>query len=163
MSPLLRVSSRQVWGARLTHRSRHWHDTQTRADVRKSHRAVFHVNVVPHSQEVSTARQAECAGAVVCSAGVVSFSCPPVYPSILTKRHARSTLPSMSLTPSIARREIADVTSELRRVPRWSCVFLTRRFFAQFFVGCVSPPPLCLGGMRTGGVPPNFSSIVSFH
>ena len=115
-------------------------------------------------KQSSMVRQAECAGAVACFAGAVPFSFPPFFPLSLTKWHARFTLPSLSLTPSIAIKDVAEVTSEFRRVPRWSCVFPTRHFFAQFFVGCVSLPPLCFGGTRTGGNPhPDLSSLVLFH
>ena len=146
VTPLLRVFSCRVWGARLTHRSRHRHVTQTRAALRHLHRAVLHINVGPHSQQASTARQAKCTGAVVCSADAVPFSFPPFSPSSFTERHTWFTLLSPSLTTYIDRGDVADVTSEFRRVPRWSCVFPTRRFFAQFCEGCTSPPPLVLGG-----------------
>ena len=151
VSPVISVPSRHVWGAQLTHRSRHRNVTQTRAALRHSHRAVLHIDVGPHSHQASTARQAKYTGAVVCSAGAVPFSFPPFYPSSFTKRHVRLAWPSPSLTPSIVRADVADVTSEFRRVPIWPYVFPTRRFFAKNFEGLNSPLPLCIGGMRTGG------------
>ena len=48
--------------------------------LRHLHHTVLHVNLVPHSQQALTARQAECAGAMVCYAGSVPFSFPPFYP-----------------------------------------------------------------------------------
>ena len=133
VTPLISISSCQFWGARLTHRSRHRHVTQTRANLHHSHRMVLHVNVGPHLQQASTARQTECTGAMVCSAGDVPFSFPPSSPSSFIERHTRFTLPSPSLTPYIARGDFSDVTSEFRRVPRWSCIFPTRRFSSNFF------------------------------
>ena len=143
--PLISVPSRQIWGVRLTHRSRHRYVTQTRATLRHSHRAFLHVDVGPHSQQASTARQAKCTGAVLCSAVATPFYFSPFPPSRFTEQYAWFAWPSPSLTPSITRGDVADVTFEFRRVPRWACVFPTRRFFAQFFVGCVSPPPFVLG------------------
>ena len=127
--------SRRVWGVRLIHRTSHRHAMQTRAALRHLHRAVLHIDVGPHSHQASTARQSKCALAVVCSAGAVPFSFPPFYPLSFTERHASFAWPYTSLTPSIAREDVADVTSEFRRVPRWPYVFPTRRFFAQFFEG----------------------------
>ena len=66
------------------------------------------------------------------SSGAVPFSFPPFPPSFLTERHTRFTLPSPSLTPSIARGVVADVTSEFRHVPRGLCELPTLSFFAQF-------------------------------
>ena len=86
--PLMSVPSRQVWGTRLTHRSRHRHVTQTRAALQHSHHAGLHIDVGPHSHQALTARQAECTGAVVCSAGAVPFSFPPFPPSSFTTWHA---------------------------------------------------------------------------
>ena len=159
MTPLLRVYSCRVWNARLTHCSRNRHDTQTQSALRHLHRAVLNVDVGLHLQQASTARQAECTGAVVCSTGAVPFSFPPFYPSSLTERHTRFTLPYPSLTPSIARGDVADATSEFRRVPIWSCVFPTRRFFAKNFKGCISPPPPLSWGDEywEGGFPQNFA------
>ena len=140
-SPLSVLSSRWVWGARLEHQPRHRNVTQKRATLWHSHRAVLLVDVGPHSQQASTARQAECAGAVVCSAGAVAFSFPPFPPSIFTVRLARFAWSSLYLTPSIAKGDVADVTSKFRRVPRWPYVFPTRRFVAQFYESWISPPP----------------------
>ena len=131
VTPLIRVSSRRILGVRLTHCSIHQHITQKRAALRHLHHTVLHINVGPYSQQASTARQAECNGAVVCSSGAVPLSFPLFPPSSFTERHARLTLPSLSLTPSIARGDVADVMSEFRRVLRWSCVFPTRRLFVQ--------------------------------
>ena len=130
--PLYVVPSRRVWEARLEHRPRHRHVTQTQAALRHSHCAVLHIDVSPHSQQASTARQAECTGAVVCYAGDFPFSFPLFPPSIFTVDHTRFAWPSPSLTPSIARGEVADITSVIRRVPRWPYVVPMRRFLRNF-------------------------------
>ena len=57
--------SRQVWGVTLEHCPRHQQDTQVILALRHLYRTVLHVNVVPHSQQASTAGQADHAGAVV--------------------------------------------------------------------------------------------------
>ena len=44
---------------------RHHHDTQMRSALCHLHRAVLHVNLGPHLQQASTARQSDCYGAVV--------------------------------------------------------------------------------------------------
>ena len=68
---------------------------------------------------------------MVWAAGAVPFSFPPFSPSILIERHARFALPSPSLTPSISRGVVADVTSDFRGAPRCSGELPTLRFFAQ--------------------------------
>ena len=160
--PLSDVPSRWVWGARLEHRPRHRHVTQTRAALHHLHRAVLHVNVGPHSQQALTSRQAEYASAVVCSSGAILFSFPTFSPLIFMLQLASFAWPSPSLTPSFARGDVADDTSEIRRVPRWPYIFPTRRFFVQFFNSWISPPPLCLGGVRTGGGGGYPTAIIDF-
>ena len=151
VSPLISVPYCWVWGARLTHSSRHRSVTKTRAALPHSHRAFLHVDIGPHLQQASTARQAKCTGAVVCSAGAVPFSFPPFSPLSFTERHARFTLPSLSLTPSIARRDVADVTSELY-VYRYGRAYSRRTVFSRNFSKVVFLPPLfVLGGWELGG------------
>ena len=82
--PFCEVPSSQGWGALLEHRPRHQNVMQTRAALGHSHRAVLHVDIGPHSQQASTARQAECDGAVVSSTGAVPFSFPQFSSSIFT-------------------------------------------------------------------------------
>ena len=101
--------------------------------------------------------QAKCTSAVVCSAGAVPLYSPPFPPSSFTKWYAWFDWPSLSLTLSITRGHVPDVTYEFRRVLRWPYVSPTRHFFGQCFQGCISSPLLCFGGMRTGwggGFPP---------
>ena len=93
--PFSCILSCRVWGTRLEHRPRHQLVTKTQAAFQHSHRAVLHVNVGPHSQQASMARQVECAGAVLCSAGAVPFSFLPFYSSSLTKRLVRFAWPSL--------------------------------------------------------------------
>ena len=130
--PLIRVPSCSVWGTWLTHRPRHRHVTQTQAALQHSHIAVLHIDVGPHSQQVLTARKAECIGAVVCSTSAAPFYFPPFSSSSFTERHAWFAWPYPYLTPSITRGDVSDVTPEFRRVTRWLYVFPTRRFSRNF-------------------------------
>ena len=108
---------------------------------------VLHVDVGPRSQQASTAGQANCTSAVVWAASTVSSSFIPFSPSILDDLTIGMVCPYNSLSPSIARRDVTDVTSVFIRVSRCPCKFPTRRFSCDFRYVCfLSPSPIIENG-----------------
>ena len=106
----------QVWAPMLAHCPIHLHITQVKNALRQLYRAVLHLNVGPHFQQVSTAGHSDGPGFMVRASGKVPSSLNPLCTSILIGPPIGLSGTYFSLTTHISRCCVSDITSELRRV-----------------------------------------------